>query len=149
MRRCVQAATAGGLVRVVTARNPPHPKAVARWLHGLASRCDMPAWQTGSPASFGMDPNTGKLLPREALSQDTGGAARESDLLGTPSFASPSAGPSATRLKGRSRLGLVSQAPPSTTPLEVRPSTAPTGGPFLEAWSGDVMLDTMECSGLC
>ena len=129
----MQAATAGGLVRVVTARSPPHPKAVARWFHGLAARRDMPAWQTASPASFSMDPNTGKLLPREALSQDTGGAARESDLLGTPSFASPSAGPSATRLKGRSRLGLVSQAPVSNTQLEVSPSKAPTVGPVLEA----------------
>ena len=146
MRRCVQAATAGGLVRVVTARSPPHPQAVARWLRELASRRTMPAWQTSSPASFGMDPNTGRLLPREALSQDTRGAARESDLLGTPSFASPSSGTSVPKLKGRSRLGLVSQGRPSDTHPEVSPLKAPMVGPLTKAycWPGDLKLDTAE-----
>ena len=100
-----------GLRYVVTARSPPHPRFVKQWLKDLQEAHE--AGRTHNkvlPANFGMDPNTGKLLVRDSASQDSGGSAKESDLLGTPAFASPPIGPASTRLRGRSRLGLSSQA---------------------------------------
>lgn len=94
---------------MLPAHNPPHPSAVKRWLEELkrqSSQAD--ASGSASPASFGMDPNTGKLLAREALSQDSTGGARENDLLGTPLFCTPAAGP--RKLTVRSRLGITPQS---------------------------------------
>lgn len=109
-----------GLKYVVTARRPPLPGDVKLWLRRLrlAHEARRQAGKT-SAANFGMDPNTGSLLVRDAASQESGGSARESDLLGTPSFASPSFGPSSTRLKGRSRLGMSSQDFPTQPETEV------------------------------
>ena len=68
---------------------------------------------------LGWIPNTGSLLVRDSASQDSRGSAKESDLLGTPSFASPSFGPVTTRLRGRSRLGGTSQDYPTQPGTEV------------------------------
>ena len=105
---------------MVTAKRPPLPGKVKLWLRQLQQAHEARR-QAGkvSAATFGMDPNTGSLLVRDAASQESGGSAKESDLLGTPSFASPSFGPSATRLKGRSRLGVASQDFPTQPETEV------------------------------
>ena len=59
----------GGIYAMVPARRPPTPEAVQAWLHALrASRGQQPS-QSDLPASFAMDPNTGKLLPGEASSK--------------------------------------------------------------------------------
>lgn len=95
---------------MVTAAQPPHPHAVRKWLKDLQAAYNARGrTDKESTSSFGMDPNTGKLLVRDSASQDSGGSARDSDLLGTPAFASPPVGPLSTRLRGRSRLGASSQ----------------------------------------
>ena len=100
---------AGEVRMFLTARAPPSPAAVQGWLETLMSR-QAHTSQPASPASFGMNPNTGALLPGNALSQDSLGGAHESDLLGTPLFQSPPPNPgSALRARARSRLASASQ----------------------------------------
>lgn len=105
---------------MVTARRPPLPQDVQQWLRHLclvheAGHGD----RKNAGASFGMDPNTGSLLLRDPTSQETGGSAKDSDLLGTPAFASPPVGPVITRLRGRSRLAMASQDSPVQPETEV------------------------------
>lgn len=109
-----------GLEYVVTASRPPPPESVRRWLKSLQQAHEARKKAGSDPAAnFGMDPNTGSLLLRDSGSQNSTSSAKESDLLGTPSFASPSFGPASTRLKGRSRLGLASQEFPNQPEIEV------------------------------
>lgn len=97
--------------RFVTARSPPHPNSVQDWLEALHAT-HIGNSQEDSPASFAMNPNTGALVPGNALSQDSRGGAHESDLLGTPLFQSPPPNPgSAIKIRGRSQLTSSSQEP--------------------------------------
>ena len=106
---------------VVTARRPPPPQDVQLWLRQLCQAHEAQRGKPAAAANFGMDPNTGSLLLVDPASQDTGGSAGDSDLLGTPAFASPALGPAVTRLRGRSRLASASQGTPVQPESEVGP----------------------------
>lgn len=96
----------------VTASNPPTPVTVQKWLDALHTAHLGEDSQHASPASFGMNPNTGALVPGNVLSQDSQGGAHESDLLGTPLFQSPPPNPgSAIKSRIRPRLSHSSQTP--------------------------------------